>query len=337
MKTEKNILWAFVLNLSFSVFEFIGGIITGSVAILSDSIHDIGDATSIGAAFFLEKKSGRAPDSVYTYGYARYSVIGGVITTLILLIGSGAVIYSAIMRIISPLEINYNGMIIFALVGVAVNLTAALLTREGGSINQRAVNLHMLEDVLGWIVVLCGAVVMRFTDFYLIDPIMSICVAVFILFNAIGNLREILDIFLEKIPHGIDTEELCEHISELEGVISVHHIHVWTMDGVNNYATMHIVVAGEQREVKSRVRRELLEHGIGHATLELEDEGEVCSETVCRVAYMGSEHGHHHHHHNHSHNHNHHSNGLHHSGEEHKHAHSEEGERQCEAARGNNS
>ena len=192
MKTEKNIFIAFILNLAFSVFEFIGGVFTGSVAIISDAIHDIGDATSIGVAFFLEKKSKRQPDKKYTYGYARYSVIGSVLTTLILLFGSVMVIYNAVLRIINPTEINYNGMIIFAIVGVCVNFGAALLTRDGDSLNQKAVNLHMLEDVLGWIVVLIGAIVMRFTKFYIIDPLMSIGVAIFILINALKNLKDVL-------------------------------------------------------------------------------------------------------------------------------------------------
>ena len=196
MKTEKNILIAFILNLTFSVFEFVGGIFTGSVAILSDAVHDIGDATSIGASYFLEKKSKKQPDDNYTYGYARYSVIGSVITTLILLVGSILVIYNAISRIISPTEINYNGMIIFALVGVCVNFFAAFFTRHGDSLNQKAVNLHMLEDVLGWIVVLIGAIVMRFTSFSIIDPLMCIGVGVFIFINAFKNLKEAIDLFL---------------------------------------------------------------------------------------------------------------------------------------------
>ena len=160
MKTEKNIFIAFILNLSFAVFELFGGLFTGSVAIISDSIHDIGDAASIGISYFLEKKSKKQPDEKYTYGYMRFSVIGGVITTLILLLGSLIVIYNAVLRLISPTAINYDGMIIFAVVGVVVNFCAAFFTRHGDSINQKAVNLHMLEDVLGWIVVLAGAVVL---------------------------------------------------------------------------------------------------------------------------------------------------------------------------------
>ncbi len=294
MKTEKNIFFAFILNLAFSVFEFIGGVFTGSVAIISDAIHDIGDATSIGVAFFLEKKSKKQPDKKYTYGYARYSVIGSVLTTLILLLGSAMIIYNAVLRIISPTEINYNGMIIFAIVGVCVNLGAALLTRDGDSLNQKAVNLHMLEDVLGWVVVLVGAIVMRFTDFYIIDPLMSIGVAIFILINALKNLKEILDLFLEKTPRDISIDEIAEHICEVEGVLSVHHIHVWSMDGHNNYATMHVVVKGDTHTIKHNIRGELKEHGIGHATLEIETEDEHCHEEHCHVDVVSSA-GHHHH------------------------------------------
>ena len=294
MKTEKNIFFAFILNLAFSVFEFIGGVFTGSVAIISDAIHDIGDATSIGVAFFLEKKSKKQPDKKYTYGYARYSVIGSVLTTLILLLGSAMIIYNAVLRIISPTEINYNGMIIFAIVGVCVNLGAALLTRDGDSLNQKAVNLHMLEDVLGWVVVLVGAIVMRFTDFYIIDPLMSIGVAIFILINALKNLKEILDLFLEKTPRDISIDEIAEHICEVEGVLSVHHIHVWSMDGHNNYATMHVVVKCDTHTIKHNIRGELKEHGIGHATLEIETEDEHCHEEHCHVDVVSSE-GHHHH------------------------------------------
>ena len=298
MKTEKNILIAFLLNLSFSFFEFIGGIVTGSVAIMSDAVHDIGDAASIGISYFLEKRSKKKPDDDYTYGYTRYSVIGSIITTLILLIGSVFVIFNAVTKIIIPTKINYDGMIVFAIVGVVVNFVAAIFTREGDSLNQKAVNLHMLEDVLGWIIVLIGAVVMRFTDFAIIDPILSIGVAVFIFANAIRTLKEALDLFLEKTPHGINVNEIKEHICEIDGVLDVHHIHIWSMDGHNNYATMHIVTNEDPHCIKEQIREELSEHGIGHATLELESEGEHCHEKHCHVQFNNTS-GHHHHHHHH--------------------------------------
>lgn len=298
MKTEKNIMIAFLLNLAFSVFEFVGGMLTGSVAIASDAVHDLGDAAGIGLSWFFERKSKNQPDETYTYGYARYSVIGSVITTLILLFGSVMVIYNAVNRLIRPAPIHYDGMIVFALVGVCVNLGAAFVTREGDSLNQKAVNLHMLEDVFGWAVVLVGAVVMRFTDFARIDPIMSIGVSTFILVNAVQNLKEGIDLFLEKTPCGIEVGEIREHIAAIDGVLDVHHIHIWSMDGQNNYATMHIVTNSEPHQIKEQIREELREHGIGHATLELEGEGEHCREEQCHVECRTAC-GHHHHHHHH--------------------------------------
>ena len=296
MKTEKNILIAFILNLSFSVFEFFGGIFTGSVAIVSDAVHDLGDALSIGISYFLEKKSKKKPDEKYTYGYARYSVMGSVITTLILLVGSVAVIYNAILRIINPAPINYDGMIIFAVFGVIINFLAAVITHGGHSLNQRAVSLHMFEDVLGWAVVLLGAIVMRFTDFALLDAVLSIGVALFIFINAFRNLREVLDLFLEKTPRGFEISEIKEHILEVDGVIDVHHIHVWSMDGESNFATMHIVTNEDGHTIKDSIRKELAEHGIAHVTLELEKENEDCHNEDCHIE-IKSHNGHHHHHH----------------------------------------
>lgn len=296
MKTEKNILIAFILNLSFSVFEIIGGFFTGSVAIISDAIHDLGDAASIGISYFLEKKSKKQPDNTYTYGYTRYSVLGSVITTVILLVGSILVIINAIKRLVNPVNINYNGMIIFAVVGASINFIAAYFTKDGDSLNQKAVNLHMLEDVLGWIVVLIGAIVMRFTDISVIDSLMSMGVAIFILINASKNLKEVLDLFLEKTPNNISIDEIKNHICQIDGVIDAHHIHVWSMDGHHNYATMHIVADENSHTIKDKIREELKEHGIGHATLEIENKDEHCHEEHCHIEHNpGSAHHHHHH------------------------------------------
>lgn len=296
MRTQKNILIAFLLNITFSVFELFGGIFTGSVAIISDSVHDLGDAVSIGFSYFLERKSRKQPDSKYTYGYLRFSVLGGIITTFILLFGSLAVIYNAVLRILNPVEINYNGMIIFAIIGAVVNFGAAYFTREGDSINQKAVNLHMLEDMLGWFVVLIGAIVMKFTEFKLLDPILSIAVAVFILVNAIKNLKDVLDLFLEKTPDNVNINEIVEHIEKIDGVLNVHHIHIRSIDGHSNYATMHIVTNSDHHKIKDKVRNELEEHGICHATLELETPNEHCHHHECYIEH-NENHSHHHHHH----------------------------------------
>jgi len=293
MKTEKNILIAFLLNVSFSIIEFVGGIFTNSVAIMSDAIHDLGDATSIGISYFLERKSKKNPDKKYTYGYARYSVLGGVITTTILLVGSILVIVGAVKRLFNPVEVNYQGMIIFAVIGVVLNFIAAYVTREGDSINQKSVNLHMLEDVLGWVVVLIGSIIMNFTDIKILDSIMSIGVALFILINSLRNLKQVLDLFLEKTPKEINIDELKEHLLKIKGVDDIHHIHVWSIDGYNNYATMHIVSkAKDISKVKKEIREELEEHNICHSILETEDE--ACNDKECHVEFETTNHHHHH-------------------------------------------
>lgn len=301
MKSERKILIAFILNFVFSIFEFIGGAITGSVAIASDAVHDAGDALSIALSFILERKSKKEPDETYTYGYARYSVMGSVITTVILLVGSLGVMIGAVKRVVNPVEIDYDNMIIFAVVGALVNVVAALLTGSGDSLNQKAVNLHMLEDVLGWVVVLIGAVVMRFTDISVLDPLMSIGVSLFIFVNAFRNLKEAVDLFLEKTPHGIEIDEIKEHIKEIEGVKDIHHIHIWSMDGYNNYLTMHVVTDDDGHVIKEKIKKELREHGISHATLELEGTKEHCHHECCFVESSQNPAGHHHHHHGHHH------------------------------------
>ena len=289
MNTQRNILIAFLLNLGFSVFEFFGGIFTGSVAILSDAVHDLGDALGIGVSWFLERKSKRQADSTYTYGYARFSVLGSVFTCGILLLGSVGVIVSAIGRLMNPVPIHYDGMILFAVVGVAVNLTAAFVTREGESLNQKAVNLHMLEDVLTWMVVLIGAVVMRFTDLTVLDPLVSIAVAVYIFVHAIGHLRAAVDIFLEKVPDGYAVEDIKTRIEQMEGVQNAHHIHIRSIDGYTHAASLH--VASERTDAIAAVTAVLNEMGIPHVTVQVERE--VCPQTACGLVECHN-HGHHH-------------------------------------------
>lgn len=300
MKIERNIWIAFLLNLGFSVFEFFGGLLTGSVAILSDAVHDLGDAAGIGVSWFLERKSKRQPDGTYTYGYTRFSVLGSVFTCGILLLGSVGVVVSAIGRLMNPIPIHYDGMILFAVVGVAVNLTAAFVTREGESLNQKAVNLHMLEDVLTWVVVLVGAVVMRFTDWTILDPLVSIAVAVYIFIHAIGHLRAAVDIFLEKVPEGFSMEAIRERVEAIEGVTNAHHIHIRSIDGYTHAASLHIVVDGEPAAAKAAVREALGELGIAHVTVEVEQVGEVCGQPQCDLLEERKHrHEHHHEHHHH--------------------------------------
>ena len=300
MKTERNILIAFILNMIFSIFEFVGGIFTGSVAIISDSIHDFGDAVSIGVSYLLEKKSKKQTDDKYTFGYMRYSLLGAFITSFILLSGSTIVIYNAFLRILSPVPINYDGMIIFGVAGVIINSVAAVFTHGGESINQKAVNLHMLEDVFGWIAVLIGAIVMKFTQISIIDSVLSVIIAVVIIVNAFKNLKEIFDIVMVKAPDSISVDEIKEHILKIDGVNDIHHIHLWSMDAGKHYISMHVVSHADVQKIKKSIKDELRELGICHSTLEFEDENEHCCEIDCHIDVDSlNNHSHHHHHHHH--------------------------------------
>ncbi|MBQ3055684.1 MAG: cation transporter [Oscillospiraceae bacterium] len=281
----------FLLNLFFSLFEFAGGLFTGSAALLSDALHDLGDALGIGLSYFFERKSRRAPDARYTYGYRRFSLLGGAITTLILLFGSIVVIVHAVSRILHPIPIHYDGMIFFAVVGVCVNVVAFFLSHKGTSLNQKAVTLHLLEDALGWVIVLIGALVMRWTDFALLDPILSILLSGVILTHAFKLFGELLHVFLEATPNGLDPEQIRAALCAIDGVSDVHHIHLWSMDGNTHAATMHVVAPPE---TKPHLKEVLHGLGISHVTLELEDAGESCHEKECHISHTPHSCCHHH-------------------------------------------
>lgn len=297
MKQNTKLLLAFFLNFSFSILELVGGLLSGSIAILSDAVHDLGDAFSIGTSLALEGISRRKPNKTYTYGYYRYSVLGSVLQASVLLVGSFLILYHAVLRLQSPVPIDYNGMLLIAVIGFTVNFAAAYFTRGGGSLNQKAINLHMLEDVLGWAIVLLGALCMRFTDWYFLDPLLSIVLSVFVGYHAVKHLGTVLDIFLEKVPKGIDLEELRQHLMGVEGVIEIHHLHVWSRDGYRSSATLHVVTEADTAEVKRHIREELAEHGIDHATIECEKANEHCSCPECSAPERSSLGMHHHHHH----------------------------------------
>lgn len=285
-KSHKNMKIAFLLNLLFSIIELLGGFFTNSISIISDSVHDLGDAISIGIAAILEKKSHKEPDKKYTFGYLRYSLLGALLTSVILLVGSIVVIYNAIPRLINPTIVNYNGMLILAIIGIIINGFATLKTSHSHNLNEKSVSLHMLEDVLGWAVVLVGSFIIKLTGWYIIDPILSLLMTIFILLHIYKNIIEIFNIFLEKIPENIDLDNLKEELGKIENVEDIHHIHIWTMDNLHNYVTLHARINSnvqnkDMEEVKNRIRAELKKYDLEHSTIEIEYE--KCENEECRL------------------------------------------------------
>ena len=285
--SSDNIKLVFLLNFGFSIIEIIGSILTNSVSILSDAIHDLGDSISIGISYLLEKYSSRKSDYNYTYGYLRYSLVGALLTCFILLFGSFLVFYRAIPRIFNPDIVNYDYMIIIAIFGTLINGYAVYKTSNSNNINESSINLHMLEDVLGWISILIGSIIIKFTHFYIIDPILSIIIALYILFHAYEHIKEIVDIFMQKVPNDIDIKKLKKNVEkEFENVKNVHHIHVWTLDGNRNYLTAHILLndglsESDISELKNNIKKYLSKCNIYHSTLEFEYSNEKCDSTKC--------------------------------------------------------
>ena len=276
---QGNIKVAFFLNLAFAVLEIIGGIWTNSMVILSDALHDFGDSFSLGLAWFLEKYSAKGSDHKYSYGYARFSVAGAFINSLILIGGSVFILMQSLPRIFKPQEVDPWGMLVFALLGIFFNGLAVLRLKKGTSLNERVVSWHLLEDVLGWVVVLLASVVLLFVDLPLIDPVLSLIVTAYILYNVFINLKETLNIFLQGVPKDISIGEIEEEISCIDGIKAAYHTHVWSLDGERNLLGTHIIVEDAITrqgiiEAKRQIRELLREKGIDHVTIEVDFKSE---------------------------------------------------------------
>lgn len=282
-ESHGNIKVAFWLNSAFAVIELIGGLYTNSVAITSDALHDFGDSLSLGLAYYFEKKSNKARDDDFSYGYKRFSLLGAFINSMVLVVGSILIIQESISRIIHPEPANAKGMLILSIVGISVNTIAMLRLRRGSSVNERVVSLHFLEDVLGWTAVLVGSVVMMFVDVPIIDPILSILIAGFILFNVYKNFREAFHIILQGIPQSLNMDEIKEKIKSVAGVRDLHDLHTWTLDGNYNVMTVHIIIDDDQQssEIKNEIRAQLKALHIEHLTIEIELENESCTLKDC--------------------------------------------------------
>jgi cobalt-zinc-cadmium efflux system protein len=277
----KNLKTVFFLNLIFTCIEVAGGILTGSLAIISDALHDLGDSVALGLSWAFEKYAFKKRTRRYTYGYKRFSLLGGLITAIILIVGSVFVISEAVKRIFQPTAVYVPGMMVLAVLGVAVNTIAVLKMKHGKKISERIVMIHLLEDVLGWAAVLVVSVIMQFSDLPVLDPLLSLCIAVFVLSKIYPQLKATLNIFLQHAPVDFKESLVVSPIMKMKGVRHVHDLHVWTMDGEYHVATLHVVVAKKMSAVqaaavKQKVRLLFSSHGVDHVTVEIEREGEEC-------------------------------------------------------------
>ncbi len=285
-KTPENIKIAFLLNLAFSIVEAIGGILTNSISIISDSLHNLGDSITIGINYIFEKKSKKLPNKEYSYGYLRYTMLGSLIASFILLVGSVIIIYNVVPRLIKPLSVNYDAMIIFGIFGLLINLYATIKIMRSKD-KDKKINTHMIEDTVIWLFILTGSICIKVFDSVIIDPILSLLIAIYILYQVYKYMKNIYNIFMEKVPKNVKIDEIKKDIEENENIDNVHHIHIWSMDGVNNYMTAHIhlnKVLSEEEIIKTKndVKNKLMEDKINHITLEVEYFNEKCDSSKCK-------------------------------------------------------
>ena len=277
-----SIRTAFFLNLGFTIVEIIGGIMTNSVAILSDAVHDLGDTLSLAMAWFLGSYSEKQSNQKYTYGYRRYSLLGALINSVVLVGGSLFILSEAVPRLLNPEPFNSQGMILIAVIGVIVNGLAVFRLQDTSSMNAQVVTWHLLEDVLGWVAVLFVGIVSLFVNLPILDPILSILITVYIMANAVRNLQKTLRLFLQASPADIDAEDIERQLQAIDGVTATHHTHIWSLDGEHNVFTSHLVTsenisAQDSARIKQAVQEIIKDLNLEHATIELEFSEHDCS------------------------------------------------------------
>ena len=278
---SSNIALAFWLNFGFALVEIVGGIFTNSVAIIADAIHDLGDSLAIGFAWIASKVAAKAPDARYSYGYRRWSLLSALLSGLILIAGSVWVLAEALPRLWQPQLPHTSGMFVLALVGIAVNGLAVLRLRRGKTQNEKVLSWHLLEDVLGWIAVLIGAVLMYFTGWAWLDPLLCIGFTLFILLNVTRSLRQTLALFLQVSPSPALQQEIETALKQLEFVKAVHHLHLWSLDGEQHVLTLHLEVVtpaslAQQLNYKQHIAALLAPYKLSHTTVEFEMDDEPC-------------------------------------------------------------
>ena len=276
-----DIKTAFFLNLSFTFIELIGGILTNSTAILADAVHDLGDSIALGQAWYFESLTNSQGNRRYTYGYRRFSLLAALISITILFLSSLFVLTEAIPRLMAPEAANAEGMLLLALLGVAVNGFAVIKLSTNKGVNAQVVMLHMLEDALGWVAILIVAIVLLFKDIPILDPILAILITLYILYGVLKNLKKTVNLLLQATPEEFDLEALIKEISRLDLVDCAHHVHVWSLDGERHVLTAHLVTerplaALEYKSVKEEVEVLVHQYGFFHSTIELEWPEEAC-------------------------------------------------------------
>lgn len=263
---------AFWLNAIFTVIEFIGGIYSNSSAIIADAVHDLGDTLAIGFGVWMEKYSKKPANSSFHFGYKRYSILSALFLSIFLIVGSLLMIYHASLTFFDPLMVKSDVMIYLAILGVIINGLGFYKIWKSGKQhghNSKIVMLHLLEDVLGWIAVLIGGLLIYFTSYYWIDPLLTCTISIFILWRSIPNLIETMTIFLQKSP-SVLTEKIYAEILKIPKISAIPKLKIWTLDGNSHVANLVVQSTGWDSEMIREVRKILEKFHIYESTIEVD-------------------------------------------------------------------
>ena len=296
MKAKYAIWLAFFLNLTYAIVEFIAGGVFGSSAVLADSVHDLGDAIAIGISAFLETISNREEDNQYSLGYKRFSLLGALVTAIILMTGSVLVILENVTKILNPQPVNDEGILWLGIIAITINVLASLVVGKGKTKNESILSLHFLEDTLGWLAVILMAIVLRFTDWYILDPLLSLVISFFILSKALPRFWSTLKIFLDAVPEGLDIKQVKSGLERLDNVASLNQLNLWTMDGLEKNAIVHLCLEDweQMTETKNQVRQLLEERGVQNITIEVDTSQSNHAQHKRKVTALEQHHGHQH-------------------------------------------
>ena len=276
---------AVALNLAFVIVEAVAGIVGNSIGLLSDAGHNLSDVFSLLLAMIALKLASSHATKRFTYGHRKASVLISLLNAIILLVAVGAIIVESVEKFFNPTEVNGTLIIWTAAVGIVINgLTAWALSRQQKhDINTRGAFLHMLADTLVSVGVVISGVVIKYTGWTVVDPIIGLVIAVVILVSTWELLSESLRMSTDAVPEGFDVDDISHKIESLDGVLNVHHMHIWAISTTETALTCHIVIpeATMLEEVTDRVKDMLDDLGIHHSTLELETTSSHCHDREC--------------------------------------------------------
>ena len=295
----KKLTIARILTTTFLVIEFIAGIITQSLALLSDAAHMFTDAAALAIALAAIKIAKRPADNKRTFGYQRFEILAALFNASMLFFVAMYILYEAYQRFTQPPEIQSIGMLVVASIGLVINLISMkiLMSSATESLNMKGAYLEVLSDALGSLGVIIGAMIIYFTNWYWVDTIIAVAIGFWVLPRTWILLKQSINILLEGVPEEVDIEKLRNDLLALDGVESIHQLKVWAITSKNIHLTVHLFAPNADRKQLHYAAAEMLshEHGIAEVTLQIEDDAEMnCQHTHQHVE--DEEHGHSHQH-----------------------------------------